>query len=233
MGLLLSGKTCFTEKSFHRVGAGVRRRGSQPGEREVREAACDSRAQPLEDLTLIVVQAAQLFSEHAVDFFGGNLFERAAKVGELTPNCACRKVAAQARQTLVDSSPDGGKAHELGEPLFLGCLNEVIHADARQTGELRVFGINVGWDAEIDYQRRAGGGEREFRQHTHVEDWLATTGGQHEGADVLRARTEFLQRKRLAVHGWREFFGSLEGAVYNQEGHSGAMQRPSTALGHR
>ena len=147
----------------------MRRRGTQSGEREMRKTTCDGRAQPLENFTLVVVQTAQLLGEHAIDFLGGDLLERTAKVRELTPNSASGKVAAQAGETLVDGGPDRRQAHQLRQALLLGCLNEVVHADAGQPHEPGVVGINIGRDAKIDDQRRTLGSVREFRQDARVE----------------------------------------------------------------
>ena len=65
---------------------------AQTGERKVREAARHGRAQTLQNFALVVVQTAQLRGERAINFFGGNLLKRAAKVRELTPNRAGREV---------------------------------------------------------------------------------------------------------------------------------------------
>src|SRR5205807_9722981 len=62
----------FTEEGINRVRARVSRGCAQACQWEVRQTSRDGRSETLQQLTLTVIQIAQLGGERTLDFFGSN-----------------------------------------------------------------------------------------------------------------------------------------------------------------
>src|SRR5437660_7320871 len=76
----------FTEEGINRVRARVSRGCAQACQWEVRQTSRDGRSETLQQLTLTVIQIAQLGGERTLDFFGSNLLEGAAQVCKSAPD---------------------------------------------------------------------------------------------------------------------------------------------------